>query len=529
MTGEPEATPTARVLMVQGTSSHAGKSTLVTALCRVFARAGYTVAPFKAQNMANNAAVLNDGSEIGRAQAIQALAAGVTPTPDMNPVLLKPRSDRTSQVIRLGRPWLTTDARGFYDRKSELWPTVTDALDRLRASHDIVIIEGAGSPAEINLAQYDIVNMRVARYANAPVLLVGDIDRGGVFASLYGTVMLLTPEERALVRGFIINKFRGDPSLLTPGFGMLEDRTNVPTLGVLPYMELGGLPAEDGLELDSDGRLATSNNTDAVLDVVVIRLPRITSLDEFQPLAREAGVQLRFVRDTRALGNPDLVIIPGTMATPADLAFLRERGLDDAIVSLHTSGTPVLGIAGGYQILGQSITDPAGAELRGLGLLPVATTLTDVSTNRRVRARMSMQSVIWPGYEHDEAASSDHEPFDAYEIRTGHTRPLPGAVTGDAPFAVTSTTGDDSADGSISPDGLVVGSYLHGLLEVPALRRGLLGALAERKGVVLPPANAEQDTVEVAFDRLADALADHLDMQAIFDMVGLPMERTDAR
>jgi adenosylcobyric acid synthase len=345
MLRDPSAPPLGRVLMVQGTSSHAGKSTLVAALCRLFARAGWRVAPFKAQNMSNNAAVTDDGRELGRAQAVQAMAAGVASHVDMNPVLLKPQGDRTSQVVVLGRPWVTTDARAYYAREAELWPVVTGALDRLRVAHDLVVIEGAGSPAEINLAQYDIVNMRVARHAGAPVLLVGDIDRGGVFASLYGTVALLAPEERALVRGFVINKFRGDPSLLTPGFAMLEERTGVPTLGVLPYLDLAGLPAEDGLELDAHGRIAGgADDVDAVLDVAVLRLPRIANLDEFQPLARAPGVRLRFVRDPAALGTPDLVIVPGTKATIADLAWVRERGLDAALRARRDAGTPVLGI-----------------------------------------------------------------------------------------------------------------------------------------------------------------------------------------
>lgn len=253
MSSKPAIARRARTLMVQGTSSSAGKSALTAALCRVLARAGHSVAPFKAQNMSNATAPLGGDARIACPQAVQALAAGVAPTVDMNPILLEPRTDRTSLVRLLGHPWLTTDAREYYARKAELWPVVTGALDRLRAVYDVVVIEGAGSPAEINLAQYDIVNMRVARYADAPVLLVGDIERGGVFAALYGTVMLLTAEERSHVRGFVINKFRGDPSLLAPGFDMLEERTGIPTLGVIPYLELTGLPEEDSLGSGSRG------------------------------------------------------------------------------------------------------------------------------------------------------------------------------------------------------------------------------------------------------------------------------------
>jgi len=525
--------PLGRVLMVQGTSSHAGKSTLVAALCRLFAQAGWRVAPFKAQNMSNNAAVV-DGGEIGRAQAVQARAAGVEPTVDMNPVLLKPQGDRTSQVVVLGRPWKTTDARGYYGHKPELWPVVTDALDRLRAAYDVVVVEGAGSPAEINLAQYDIVNMRVARHADAPVLLVGDIDRGGVFAALYGTVALLAPEEQALVRGFVINKFRGDPSLLDPGFAMLEARTGVPTLGVLPYLDLAGLPAEDGVELDARGRLAhgvhaAHADTDAVLDVVVLRLPRIANLDEFQPLAREPGVQLRFVRDANLLGAPDLVIVPGTKATMADLAWLRERGLDAALRARHDAGMPVLGICGGYQMLGARLADPDGVEgppgeSAGLGLLPVETTFAADKVTERVRARVATPAVPWAAAGVD---AVDVDGIDAYEIHMGRTTPQPGASLGMPPFAVVARGGRAGPDGATSADGRVVGTYLHGVFEHPGFRRAVLEALAARRGATLPPA-ADDAThaavVDAAFDALADAVRTHLDVAAIAGLVGLHVE-----
>jgi adenosylcobyric acid synthase len=519
--------------MVQGTSSHAGKSTLVAALCRLFAREGWRVAPFKAQNMSNNAAVV-DGGEIGRAQAVQAMAAGVAPTVDMNPVLLKPQGDRTSQVVVLGRAWATTDARAYYARKAELWPTVTGALDRLRAAHDLVVIEGAGSPAEINLAQYDIVNMRVARHAGAPVLLVGDIDRGGVFAALYGTVALLTAEERAHVRGFVINKFRGDPSLLTPGFAMLEERTGVPTLGVLPYLDLAGLPAEDGLELDARGRLAHARghaDGEAVLDVAVLRLPRIANLDEFQPLAAEPGVEVRFVRDPSALGDPDLVIVPGTKATIADLAWVRERGLDAAIRARREAGVPVLGICGGYQMLGARVADPLGVEgppgeVEGLGLLPVATTFAADKVTERIRAHVTAPTALGRPADGPPGESGT---FDAYEIHMGRTDALPGAPLGAAPFAVTARDGRVASDGAASPDGRVVGTYLHGLFEHTGFRRRALAALAARRGVALPTPPPDTPTPEAAFDVLADAVRAHLDVAAIAGLAGLPARVARAR
>ncbi len=513
------AAPRGRAIMVQGTSSHAGKSTLVAALCRLFARAGYRVAPFKAQNMSNNAAV-TDGGEIGRAQAVQAMAAGVDPTVDMNPVLLKPQSDRTSQVVVLGRPWATTGAVDYYARKAELWPIVTGALDRLRAAHDVVVIEGAGSPAEINLAQYDIVNMRVARHANAPVLLVGDIDRGGVFAALYGTVALLTPDERALVRGFVINKFRGDLSLLTPGYAMLEARCGVPTLGTLPYLDLSGLPAEDGVELDGRGRMVSArpSGADTVLDVAILRLPRIANVDEFQPLANEPGVQVRFVRDPHALGDPDLVIVPGTKSTRADLAWLRERGLDAAVRARRDAGTPVLGICGGFQMLGARVADPLGADGAagaddGLGLLPIATTFSADKITERVRVRVAAPTALF---------SAGDDVAEAYEIHMGRSAPLPGAILGAAPFTIASRDGERASEGAASLDGLVVGTYLHGLLEHRGIRRALLASLATRAGVALPPPGDEPlRSAAHAFDALADAVEDHLDVGAIYDLVGL--------
>ncbi|HEY0779844.1 MAG TPA: cobyric acid synthase [Gemmatirosa sp.] len=518
----PAAAP-ARVLMVQGTTSDAGKSTLTAALCRVFAQAGYRVAPFKAQNMSNNAAVV-DGGEIGRAQAVQAMAAGVEPTVDMNPVLLKPQGDRTSQLVVLGRAQRAHDAVGYYARKVELWPVVTAALDRLRAAHDVVIIEGAGSPAEINLAQYDIVNMRVARHAGAPVLLVGDIERGGVFAALYGTVALLTPEERALVRGFVINKFRGDPSLLTPGFAMLEERTGIPTLGVLPYLDLSRVPAEDGLALDAAGRLAGIAHDDdgepPAVDVAVLRLPRIANLDEFQPLAAEPGVRVRFVRTPDAMGAPDLVVVPGTKATRADLAWMRARGLDAAVRRAHAAGARVLGVCGGYQMLGLRVDDPLGVEGDaggddGLGLLPVVTEFAADKVTVRVHARAGSG---------DPLGACAGTALAAYEIHMGRTRPA--GPLGPPPFAV----GDDGMpDGATSTDGTVVGTYLHGLFENAAFRRAVVASAAARRGVSLPPMAADDaghrthdDAVAHAFDALADAVRAHLDLAAVTAILGLP-------
>jgi adenosylcobyric acid synthase len=505
----------ASVLMVQGTSSHAGKSTLVAALCRLFARAGYRVAPFKAQNMSNNAAVTDDGGEVGRAQAMQAAAAGVAVTVDMNPILLKPQSDRTSQVVVLGRARDRRDAREYYDRTAELWPIVTGALDRLRDAYDIVVIEGAGSPAEINLERYDIVNMRVARQADAPVLLVGDIERGGVFASLYGTVALLPESDRRRIRGFIINKFRGDPSLLDPGFATLLEMTGVPTLGVLPYLDLSRLPAEDAVDWDAGSR---KSDEETVIDVAVMRLPRIANLDEFQPLGAEAGVRVRWIADPGELGRPDLIVIPGSKSTMADLDWLRQRGLDVALRERRARGTPVFGICGGFQMLGSRLVDGIGAEdagvVDGLGLLPVTTHFSREKITRRVQARWNAGTELWssPGID---------APLDAYEIHMGRTT-LDSLDDETRSLFTVSAGGDVHEDGCATPDGLVAGTYLHGLFENGAFRRAVLLALARRKAVELP-ASAGIQSLDEAFDALADAVARDLDMDAVGRIVGRPL------
>ncbi len=315
----------ARTLMIQGTASDVGKSTLVTALCRIFTQDGLRVAPFKAQNMALNAAVTIDGGEIGRSQATQARAARIEPTVDMNPILLKPEAGMRSQVIVRGKVWRTLPWREYYEQRGALLDTIAGSLETLRAAHDLVLIEGAGSPAEINLKRGDIVNMRVAALADAPVLLAGDIDRGGVFAALLGTLELLEPDERARVRGLLINKFRGDVSLLQPGLDFITARTGVPIIGVIPHLPRLGLAEEDSVALE---RRPAAADGPALLDIAVIQPPQISNFDDFDPLAAEEGVRVRFVRERPELGTPDLVILPGTKSTIADLRELRARGLD---------------------------------------------------------------------------------------------------------------------------------------------------------------------------------------------------------
>ncbi len=512
--------------MIQGTASHAGKSTLVAALCRIFAQDGYRVAPFKAQNMSLNAAVTADGGEIGRAQYVQAEAAGVAPTVRMNPILLKPTDDERSQIIVLGRALRSAPsserATDYYTRKAELWPVVTESIDGLRAEHDVVVIEGAGSPAEINLTAHDIVNMRVACYADAPVLLVGDIERGGVFAALYGTVMLLRPEERARVRGFIINKFRGDETLLTPGLGLLESHTGIPTLGVLPYVAELGLAEEDSLGLP-DGSPQAAIPDGAVIDIAVIAFPHLSNFDEFDGLRREPAVRLRYIRAAAEVGTPDLIVLPGTKTTVADLCWLQGEGLDAVILERRRAGTPVIGICGGFQMLGHRIRDPEHvesphAEMRGLALLPIETTFDATKVTRQVRVRVVCERGL--------LACAGGLEATGYEIHAGRVRVVddgPESVGRPAPvLTVTARTAPATPEpeGAVDPEGRTLGTSVHGLFEDPLFRRAVLSALAESKGTRLETMSAPV-TRDAAYDALADVVRRHVDLDAVYRLTGL--------
>lgn len=501
----------ARVIMVQGTSSHAGKSVLATALCRIFARDGFEVAPFKAQNMSLNSYATPDGGEIGRSQAVQAAAAMAAPRVEMNPVLLKPEDTRRSQVVVMGRPRSVTSAREYYDLKSGLWETVTAALQRLRADYDVVVIEGAGSPAEVNLRQHDIVNMRVAVHADAPVLLVGDIDRGGVFAQIIGTMALLEPHEKALVKGYVINKFRGDQSLLAPGLDFLRERTGVPVAGVLPYFFDVHIPEEDSLGLETrpvDGGQAS-------LDVAVMRLPHIANFDDFDPLVREPDVHLRYVSGDREFGHPDLVIIPGSKTTSADLDWLRAQGLAECIVAARQKGTPVVGICAGYQMLGEHLLDPGGVEstrpaARGLGLLPLSTTFSADKATHQVKARVIEGRGLLRA-----CLGAD---LSAYEIHMGVT-----STTGLAcPFLVSLRSGRcvEMPEGATDVEGLTIGTYLHGLFHNSAVRSSILGFVAERKGVTLLSGEGDLDP-GAEYDKLAALVREHIDMELVYRVAGL--------
>lgn len=501
--------------MIQGTGSSAGKSLLTAALCRVFARRGVRVAPFKAQNMSNNAMVCANGAEIGRSQALQAFAARVPCHADMNPILLKPEGNGRSQVIVDGQPWETLAAGDYYRRREILWPRVTAALGRLRSEYDLVIIEGAGSPAELNLAESEIVNMAVARYAQAPVVLVGDIERGGVFAQLLGTLWLLEPEDRALVAGLVVNKFRGDLRLFERGVEILEQRGGVPVLGVLPWVADVTVPEEDSLALP-ESPTHSPGHADSRLDIAVVRLPHIANFDDFDPLCRSPGVRIRYVRTLSELGHPAVVVLPGTKNTLGDLHWLWQSGIADRIRELAERGTSVIGICGGYQMLGRTLRNPHGVEsefttARGLGLLAADTVFAPRKQTHQVRARV-LDDRVSPG--------CAGKVLSGFEIHSGET------TSGDAWLKLSRCAAEppEVLDGARSSDGRVWGCYLHGLFDNESFRRGWLQTL----GVALPPTAADgQDAhhvVDASLDRMADAVESHLNMAAIETMLCNPQE-----
>ncbi|HEX9818012.1 MAG TPA: cobyric acid synthase [Methylomirabilota bacterium] len=502
--------------MLQGTSSGVGKSVLAAAFCRLFARAGYRVAPFKAQNMSLNAAVTADGGEIGRAQAAQAEAAGIEPTVDMNPILLKPEGDDLSQLVVRGRAAGRVRFRDYRVWQPGLAPVVAQSLARVRAAHDVVVIEGAGSPAEINLRDADLVNMHVARLAGAPVLLVGDIDRGGVFAALVGTLALLVPADRARVAGLVINRLRGDLAVLGPGLDELRALTGVPVLGVVPWIEERLVPPEDSLDLDA---MRTTDGVAPIVDVAVVRLPRIANFDDLEWLAAEPGVRVRWVISPRDLAGADLLVLPGSKGTIADLAWLRARGLAEGIVEAARAGRPVLGVCGGYQMLGRALHDPDRVETEigpapGLGLLPVETTFARDKTTCRVHARAT--GVPGP------FAGAPGLACEAYEIHAGVTRLLEDGVP--RPFTVVTRGGAcvDDFDGAANATGTVTGTYLHGLFASGGARRALLGWLAARVGRAPLPEWGRSGRCSGRWDRLADIVAGAVDLQAIGRLAGRP-------
>ncbi|MCL0064510.1 cobyric acid synthase [Dehalococcoidia bacterium] len=497
---------TAKTLMIQGTGSSVGKSIIVAALCRIMHQDGFRVAPFKSQNMALNSFVTRDGLEMGRAQVVQAEAAGIEPCVDMNPVLLKPEADAKSQVVVMGKPRMTVSARDYYKHTLDLFPIIEQSLARLRSQYDIVIIEGAGSPAEINLRRFEMVNMSIARIAQSPVLLVGDIDKGGVFASLVGTLVLLQGEERKMIKGFIINKFRGDISILQPGLDYLEEHTGIPVLGVVPYYHHIMINEEDSIYQGETGEW----NRECRIDIAVIYLRHISNSTDFEPLQQEPGVRLRYITAPWQLGNPDLIIIPGSKSTIADLAHLKETGLAEAILSKARAGTPVIGICGGFQMLGNRIEDPQRVEsektsIDGLGLLDIVTTFESEKTTHQVRARITAGEGLFRGL--------TGEDLTGYEIHMGQT------LGGDAPpaFEITQRLGGDGnhPDGAVGYDGMIFGTYLHGLFDNGRFRRGLLHNIKPLEMQSEPPTREEQ------YDELAMIVRQSLDMERIYRICGL--------
>ena len=519
--------------MVQGTASSVGKSLIAAALCRIFARQGLVVAPFKSQNMSNNAAALPDGGEIGRAQYLQALAARAEPRVEMNPILLKPESDARSQVILMGKPYKTLGAVDYYRQKAMLWDAVVGACEILGSEADLLVIEGAGSPAEINLASSDIVNMAVARHLGSPVILVADIDPGGVFAQVVGTLALLPEADRALIRGIVINKFRGDIKLLEPGIVMLEKLTGLPVLGVVPMLVGLELPDEDGATIRT-GRAVGSAGGDRRLDIAVIRLPHIANFDDFDALASEPSVALRFVAEPGDLGKPDVVILPGTKSTMADLAWLKERGFGDGIRWLARTGTAVVGICGGFQMLGRMIDDPRGIEgtggsMEGLGLLAASTVF---GRDKKVSPRRGRTADSLGG----RLASLAGIDIEGYEIHNGETKlegaafaflefddgTAPGGAGKEADGAVAlggagkEADGAATLDGAWSPDGAVWGTYLHDIFSSDGFRKAWLASFgfgAREEG--------RKAALDASIDALADAVEAALDMDKLREIIGL--------
>ena len=488
----------AKCIMVQGTMSGAGKSLLCAALCRIFAQDGLRAVPFKSQNMALNSFVTKDGLEMGRAQVVQAQAAGVEPDVRMNPILLKPSSDVGSQVIVNGEVRGQMKASEYFRTKRQLVPDILKAYDSLAEEADVIVIEGAGSPAEINLKSEDIVNMGLAEMVDAPVLLVGDIDRGGVFAQLYGTVELLEEKERRRIKGLVINKFRGDVEILRPGLSMLEEKTHLPVVGVVPYLKVD-IEDEDSLSQRLEMR-----DGKKPLDAAIIRLPHLSNFTDFMPLEQHPLLGVRYVSNAHELGAPDLILLPGTKNTVDDLLWLRQCGLETALLKLAAKGTPVLGVCGGYQLLGETLDDSQGTEsghpqtLRGLGLLPTRT----VFTAEKRRAQVTATA----------AAPFAGAALTGYEIHTGRT-----AVNG-APFC---RYADGTPEGCVQ--NAVFGTYLHGLFDSGELTEQLAAYLCRRKGIApetaAPLAMADYRTQQL--DLLADGVRSALDMDAVYAAMGL--------
>lgn len=534
----------AKVIMVQGTMSNAGKSLLVAGLCRIFKQDGYRVAPFKSQNMALNSFITTEGLEMGRAQVMQAEAAGIEPSVRMNPILLKPTSDVGSQVIVNGEVRQNMRAAEYFKYKKSLIPDIMEAYNALAAENDIIVVEGAGSPAEINLKSEDIVNMGLAKMLKAPVLLAGDIDRGGVFAQLVGTMMLLEKEEQQMVKGLIINKFRGDKRILDPGIEMLKDYTPVPVVGVVPYMQV---------DIDDEDSLADRldrHSAKGLIDIAVIRVPRMSNFTDFNALERMQGVTLRYVEKVHQLGSPDLILLPGTKNTMGDLKWMRMNGLEAAVLKKAAEGTLVMGICGGYQMLGMTLEDPDGVEeggmMRGMELLPVHTVFEKAKTRTRVSGITGALNGPWQALSHTN--------FEGYEIHMGDTTYEENAVVfskiKEMEYGKNASVNYDISanhdakeqpddEEALSPSKLngtgalqksksngcqyknVAGSYVHGIFDSVDMQKALLKLLCHQKGISEDAVAWIDEKVykEQQYDKLAEGLRSSMDMAKIYEIL----------
>jgi adenosylcobyric acid synthase len=513
----------ARALMILGTASHVGKSVITAALCRIFKQAGYKVAPFKAQNMALNSAATPDGFEIGRAQAMQAEAAGIVPTVDMNPILIKPSSDTGAQVIVRGRIWGQVTAADYHRRRiEELFPLVIESYQKLAASHDIIILEGAGSPAEINLKSRDIANIRMAEAANATCLLVGDIDRGGVFASLLGTLELLEEHERKRIHGFVINKFRGDKSLLEPGISMIENRIGKQCVGVIPYIHEIGLEEEDSVAVEE--KRGVNNlwedklSANRPLRIGVIALPHLSNFTDFDSLEAEPSVSLCYIRDVKEVNKADILIIPGTKQTIGDLRWLKHKGFDKAIIE-HAKQKIIIGICGGMQILGREVKDPHGIEgggqESGLGLLPIYTILNPDKVTQQTKFYLIKPTLFGQRIQVVKA--------EGYEIHVGATEYEMGATA----LFYNLRNGQDLpiSDGAVSQDGKTIGTYIHGMFNDDKFRHTFINAA--RIACKLKPSdifvNVKAER-EAQFNRLAAHVKNSIDQELLMRCLELKLK-----
>ncbi len=501
-----------RGIMVVGTASNVGKSIVATALCRILTQDGYKVAPFKSQNMSLNSAVTPSGREIGRAQAVQAEACGILPSEHMNPVLLKPTGDMKSQVVLQGRPVGTRSAKDyFYDKKNELWQAVEESYQYLAERYEVVVIEGAGSPVEMNLKTRDIANMKTARMADACVILVADIDRGGVFASVVGTLQLLPPEERALVKGIVINKFRGETSLFEEGRTWLESYTGTPVLGVLPYIQNLGVDEEDSVSLSSE-RYRSSPQRESNIAAAVVPLPHIANFTDIDPLFLEPDVHAYFCTRPDDLADADVVVLPGTKSTLLDLDWLHKNGWSEAVLRAVERGARLLGICGGFQMLGTRVVDPMHVESElysgiGLGVFDATTAIQSDKYTKLVQGKF--------------AGAFEGIPVEGYEIHMGttqfHRQQTPLAFT--RPVYDSGDVASPVEEGCVSADGKVIGTYLHGVLHNDTFRVAWLNALRREKGLPLQAAHDSRAHRAEAFDRLATTVRTHLDMDRLYDIL----------